>query len=474
MKKSLLTLRAVFLMTLVALSFTACVKKEYDEPEVSNLDPNLTVTHTIADLRATATFTPTLMDTNTIIAGIVTADDESGAFYKEMIIQDSTGGLSIQLDVSNYNTNYPIGRRVFVKCTGLSIAKDSDGNVEIGAATNGQIGRIPAGLVQQYLVPGKWGLDLPFVDASLDYINANVEDFCQLLVRMPSVEFANADANQAWAGDPLTSSDNNRELKDCTGNSLIVYTSAYASFANARTPFRNGQISGIMKIYRGDGELIIRDLSDVNMNDLRCDGSSGNPVYIPLDSVRLLDPGSTPTALPGDKFIRVIVTSDNTTNMINGQNLYCQDQTAGIQIRFSGTHSFALGTQLEINVSGQELSNYRGVLQINNVPLTSATVIAPPTFSITPRVATLADLNTNYDQWEGQLVKVNAVTLTGATTYAGSLTMDDGTGTMILYTSTSATFSGSTVPTGPVNVTGLLIEYNGTKEIIIRNISDVQ
>jgi DNA/RNA endonuclease YhcR with UshA esterase domain len=291
---------------------------------------------------------------------------------------------------------------------------------------------------------------------------------------MPSVEFANADANQAWAGDPLTSSDNNRELKDCTGNSLIVYTSAYASFANARTPFRNGQISGIMKIYRGDGELIIRDLSDVNMNDLRCDGSSGNPVYIPLDSVRLLDPGSTPTALPGDKFIRVIVTSDNTTNMINGQNLYCQDQTAGIQIRFSGTHSFALGTQLEINVSGQELSNYRGVLQINNVPLTSATVIAPPTFSITPRVATLADLNTNYDQWEGQLVKVNAVTLTGATTYAGSLTMDDGTGTMILYTSTSATFSGSTVPTGPVNVTGLLIEYNGTKEIIIRNISDVQ
>jgi len=97
MKKSLLTLRAVFLMTLVALSFTACVKKEYDEPEVSNLDPNLTVTHTIADLRATATFTPTLMDTNTIIAGIVTADDESGAFYKEMIIQDSTGGLSIQL-----------------------------------------------------------------------------------------------------------------------------------------------------------------------------------------------------------------------------------------------------------------------------------------------------------------------------------------------------------------------------------------
>lgn len=474
MKKSFLTFRSLVILALAAISFTACVKEEYDEPEISNVDPNLTVTHDIADLRAIATNVPALMDTNTIIAGIITADDESGAFYKEMIIQDSTGALSIQLDVSNYNTNYPIGRRVFVKCTGLSIGKDADGNVEIGAASNGEIGRIPAGLVQQYLVPGKWGLELPYVDASLDYINANVEDFSQMLVRMPSVEFANADAGVAWGGDPLSSSDNNRELKDCTGNTLIVYTSAYASFANQLTPFRNGQISGILKIYRGDGELIIRDLSDVNMTDLRCDGSSGNPVYMPLDSIRLLDPGSNPTALPGDKFIRVIVTSDNSTNMINNRNIYCQDQTAGIQVRFSGTHNFAIGTQLQINVSGQELSNYLGVLQINNVPLTSATVITPPTFTVTPRVATLADLNTNYDEWEGQLVRVNNVTLTGASTYAGSLTMNDGTGSLILYTSNSATFSGSTVPTGPVSVTGLLIEYNGTKEIIIRNVSDVQ
>ncbi len=40
-----------------------------------------------------------------VISGIIIADDESGSFYKEMIIEDSTGGISIQLDVSNFNTN---------------------------------------------------------------------------------------------------------------------------------------------------------------------------------------------------------------------------------------------------------------------------------------------------------------------------------------------------------------------------------
>jgi DNA/RNA endonuclease YhcR with UshA esterase domain len=53
--------------------------------------------------------------------------------------------------------------------------------------------------------------------------------------------------------------------------------------------------------------------------------------------------------------------------------------------------------------------------------------------------------------------------------------MDDGSGsTMVLYTSSSAIFSGNATPAGPVSVTGLLIEYNGTKEIIIRNASDIQ
>jgi DNA/RNA endonuclease YhcR with UshA esterase domain len=454
---------------------TSCVKSEYDEPAINNIDPNLTVTNSILDLRNMATSVPQLIMTDIIIKGIIIADDKSGSFYKEMVIQDSTGGLSILLDVSNFNSNYPIGRRVFIKCKGLYVAKDPDGIVEIGAVSNGEIGRIPAGIVQQYIVPGMWGLELPYTDQSLDYVNGHLDELCQTLIRMSSLEFDLADAGIAYAGDPSSSGDNNRTLNDCSGNSMIVYTSAYASFANATAPFLNGTVSGVLKIYRGDGELVLRDLDDVQMSQVRCDGSTGNPVLVDLDSIRSFDPGTAVATLPGDWMIRVVVTSDNTTNMTNNQNMFCQDQTAGIQIRFSAPHSFALGTELEIRVGGMELSNYRGVLQINNVPLAVATVVSPPTLTVTPRLATLSAMNTNYTAWESQLVKVDNVTLSGNSTLSGSLTMDDGSGsTLVLYTSSSASFSGNATPTGPVSVTGLLIEYNGTKEIIIRNPGDIQ
>ncbi|MFM2136865.1 MAG: hypothetical protein RL021_2265 [Bacteroidota bacterium] len=463
------------LLAVLLISQSACVKSEYDEPEINNVDPDLTVTNSISDLRNQATTTPLQITTDVIIKGIIIADDKSGSFYKEMVIQDSTGGISILLDVSNFNSNYPIGRRVFIKCKGLFIAKDSDGIVELGAGSTGQVGRIPAGLVQQYIVPGKWGLDLPYTDQSLDYVNNHLTELCQTLVRMPSLEFSSADIGIPYGGDPNSSSDNNRTLNDCSGNTMIVYTSAYASFATANTPFLNGTVSGVLKVYRGDGELVLRDLDDVQMNQLRCDGSSGVPVYTTLDTIRGFDPGTNVVLLPGDRFIRVIVTSDNSTNMINNQNLYCQDQTAGIQIRFTAPHSFPLGTELEIKVGGMELSNYRGVLQINNVPLAMATAIAPTGLSISPRAANLTDCNNNYTAWEGQLVRVNNVTLSGNATLSGSLTMDDGSGsTLVLYTASGATFSGNATPTNPVSVTGLLIEYNGTKEIIIRNTGDIQ
>lgn len=463
------------LLAVLLVSQSACVKSEYDEPEINNVDPDLTVTNSIADLRVLATTSPRQITTDIIIKGIIIADDKSGSFYKEMVIQDSTGGISILLDVSNFNSNYPIGRRVFIKCKGLYIAKDSDGIVELGAGSPGQVGRIPSGLVQQYIVPGMWGLELPYNFQSLDYVNGHLSELCQTLVSMPSLEFASADIGIPYGGDPNSSSDNNRTLNDCSGNTMILYTSAYASFATANTPLLNGTVSGVLKVYRGDGELILRDLDDVQMTQLRCDGSSGVPVYTTLDSIRAFDPGSNVVILPGDRFIRVVVTSDNSTNMINNQNLYCQDQTAGIQVRFTSAHSFPLGTELELKIGGMELSNYRGVLQINNVPLAMATVVTPPSLSVSPRVANLTDCNNNYNAWEGQLVRVNNVTLSGNATLSGSLTMDDGSGsTLVLYTASGATFSGTATPTNPVSITGLLIEYNGTKEIIIRNTGDIQ
>ena len=468
MKKLTQIIRSVIVLMFTAVLFNSCVDKDYDDLITANVDPALTITKSIKEIQSLATGSiPVQILTDEIIAGVVTGDDLSGNIYKKLILQQDSSGIAVQLDISNFNSEYPTGRRVFVKCKGLYIANNG-GNFEIGVANGASVGRIPSGLAPKYLVKGMWG---QYITPKAYQINDNIPT--NTLVTFNNVEFAAGDNGVAYAA----TSPANLTLEDCAliPHTVILYSSTYATFALSKTPVGKGSITGVYTVYNNAGELQIRDTNDVNMPQLRCDGSTGIPSLMQMDSIRLLDPGAGNLAyLPGDKKIIVTVTSNYSTNMLTGagKNIYVQDNTAGIQIRFSAAHSFAIGTKLEINVSGMELSTYSGVLQINNVPLGNATAIGSG--SVTPRTATIADLIANYNTWESQVVKVDGVTITGSGIYSGSNTLSDGTNTIELYVTSGATFAATSYPTGTVSVTGILIEFNGTKEIIIRDVTDVQ
>lgn len=468
MKKTTQILQSVIILMFTAFAFTSCVKKDYDDLSTANVDPDLQVTHTIKQLQGFATGSVgVLITSDVIVAGVVTGDDLSGNIYKKLILQQDSSGIAIQLDVTNFNTEYPTGRRVFVKCKGLYIANNG-GNYELGISPTSPVGRIPAGLAPKYLVKGMWG---QYIIPKVYQLNYNVPT--NTLVTFNNVEFASPDYGVAYAA----TSPANLTFEDCNTpnpNTLILYSSTYATFALAKTPVGKGSITGVYTVYNTAGELQIRDTNDVKMTGLRCDGSTGIPTLMTLDSIRLLDPGAgNLISLPGDKKIIVTVTSNYATAMLTGagKNIYVQDNKAGIQIRFTAAHTFAIGTKLEINVSGMELSTYSGVLQINNVPLGNATAIG--TGSVTPRTTTIADININYNTWESQVVKIDNVTITGSGIYSGANTLTDATGTIELYTTSGATFASTAYPTGIVSVTGILIEYNGTKEILIRDVTDV-
>jgi len=462
--KSLLSLNRILMILFLVAGFSSCVDKDYDEPVTANVDPDITANRTIAYLKTIAPGSaPVLIDTNIIVSGIVVADDESGNFYKSIIIQDSTAGLNIQVDVTNFYTDYPVGRRLFIQCKGLYVASP-DGNLTLGVLSAGEIGRIPSGLVGQYIVKGMWGL-------SVEPKVYHIDDFgipTNTLVKFEAVEFADGDNGVPYAiGSPPI-----RVVRDCNNNTIDVYSSTYSNFALTPTPNGNGTITAIYTIYSGDGELQIRDVNDVVMNDIRCDGTNGVALLMPIDSVRMLFTGSTTTAPTGRK-IRGTVISDYTSVMINNQNMYIQDGTAGIQVRFNSPHSFAVGSDVEIIISGQEISEFSGVLQLNRIPNGNATSLGSA--SVTPRMTDIASINANYDSWESTLVKLTGVTISGTTsTYSGSKDISDGVNTITLFTSSAATFSGATFPTDTVDITGILTEYNGTKEILIRTTADVQ
>jgi hypothetical protein len=153
----------LLLMTLAFTLVTSCRKDDFDEPPMNGEDPNLNVNITIDSLKKYYQGNILKIDSNWIIAGVVTADDKSGNFYKTIVLEDNTAGISIRLDLSNYNVDYPIGRRVFVKLKGLYMGDYGD-LIQLGGwvdstGTTPSVEPIPMSLVSDYLIGGSYNLN---------------------------------------------------------------------------------------------------------------------------------------------------------------------------------------------------------------------------------------------------------------------------------------------------------------------------
>jgi hypothetical protein len=129
-------------------------------------------------------------------------------------------------------------------------------------------------------------------------------------------------------------------------------------------------------------------------------------------------------------------------------------------------------TEFKVSVSDVELSEYNKLLQVNNVPLTNA-VLKSAGNTLTPRIATIAEIISNFNAWESTLVRVSNVSVTGGATLSGNRTLNDGTGTIAMFTGTTATFSGLATPTVPVTLTAIVSDFNA-KQLLMRNAGDIQ
>lgn len=459
------------LLGLLLVAANSC-KRKFDEPPqyvAPNIQANTTIRQVKAQFYTAGQIRP--IDQDLIIRGIVVADDRSGNFYKTLTIQDTSGAIAIRMDGTNLFTLYPIGREVFVKLRGLFIGDYArliqlGGGIDNSDPTRPEVAPIASTLFDRYLVRGSFN---NVVAPRVVTINELNDDLQNMYIQINDVEFQTADTAQPWA-NATTRQSINRTLRTCTGQTLIVRSSGYANFASQLTPTGKGFIRGIYTVFNTTRQFVIRntDTSEIQMNGLRC--GQGPTTLINTADLRALYPGAA-TITPDGRRITGVVISDRSTNNINNQNIVLQQGTglAGIVVRFTAAHSFNLGDSLDVNISSLELSEFNGLLQVNNVPLSNATVRATGR-SITPRTATIAQINANFENWESTLVRIENATLSGGTggTYSGSVTVNDGA-TITLFTSTSATFASQTYPPNAASITGYLSQFGATRQIGIRN-----
>ncbi len=165
--------------------------------------------------------------------------------------------------------------------------------------------------------------------------------------------------------------------------------------------------------------------------------------------------------------IRGIVTSSNP--QVNTNNIWVQDATAGIVVRFatSNNNTIKRGDEVVIELNGGQFTVFSGLLQVQNVLNANATVIDANNTLPTPQVVSIAEFNTG--NYEGKLVRINDVGFVdadGTLTMNGSRTISDGTNTTVVRTESGASFSGTVMPYGIGTVTGLAGKFNTDAQII--------
>ncbi len=447
---------------------TACIDQEFDEPPVDGEDPDIEANATIIELKALfqkGTFVSIQEDI--IIQGIVVADDRSGNFFRTLILQDATAGIEILINQTNAYNLYPIGRQLFVKCKGLVIG-EYNGVIQLGGYTYVEDGGTNLGDINDlntHIVKGK-RMEVPA--PKVKKINELTEADISTLVKLENVEFASADVGLSYA-DPIGRQSINRTIKDCNGGSIILRSSGFATFAGNTIPEGNGSLTAIYSVFGQDKQLFIRELTDVEMNGTRCSGSVGNEEPITIQEIRNLFKSGV-TVGPDNRKIRGIVISDKDNGNLDSRNLVVQDATGGIVVRFQSNHNFTLGQDIEVAVSGQELSEFNGLLQVNGVSNELAKSLGAGTLP-TPREAKVSEIIANLENWESTLVLIKGATI-AAGNYSGSRNVSDGSGTIVLFTRSQASFSGQAVPSGTVDITAIVSQFN-TPQIIIRNTSDI-
>lgn len=365
----------LFLMAVVFISGTTTCVKNFDEPPEytgPRVKANISITE-IKRLHIPNNFEKITEDL--IIEGVVIANDKTDNFYKSIVIQDSTAGITVRLDGFSLFNIYPIGRKIFIRLKGLWLG-DYGGMIQLGAGVNRSDPQFPElipipqplfdrviikGDLDQYVLPRK---------VKMDELNDSLQS---MLITLTQVEFDHTDTGKTYA-DAVNKQTIAHTLRTCGIGTVYVRTSGFAKFATATTARGHGDITGIFSMFRTQKQLLIRDTNDVQMNGLRCTVTGPKQMYAEDFSGQIADslisaPQLKNLSEAGGKFFLSKIVSGNPCAEISAFATKEQiviswlilpaidlDHTSNEILKFSTKDGFNNGAVLQVLVS----TNYDG------------------------------------------------------------------------------------------------------------------
>lgn len=209
---------------------------------------------------------------------------------------------------------------------------------------------------------------------------------------------------------------------------------------------------------------------------------SGSKV-ITIDSLRSWQQGASPelVTITDSLHLYAIVTMDESEGNIY-KNLYVQDHTGAINMRLTAGSDFAVGDSLRISLVGAVLSEYSGVIQLDNIDPDNAIIRQSAGHDLTPQTMSLSDITI---EDEGKLVRITNVQFANSElleTYADAANQESedriieecGTGNqMIVRTSGFANFADEVVAQNKGDLVCIVSRFNDVIQLIIRDFDEI-
>ena len=271
-----------FIIALLAGAFlmTSCQDGDWDVPEgipYGNNDLVAGTTTTIAELQSTYANTISSDNYKQItddlwLRCVVNGNDFGDNLYKQLSVQDETGGIIIGINGSDQGAFMPVGQKLLINLKGLYIGGYGT-QAQIGGLYNGGLGRMELSEWKKHVrlimdgMPEAVAFGTMKVD-TLDFdASKTMAQQSGRVVRLSGVTISR-DGTPVIAPDDgsvsLVSNCVNRNLSGGNaGSKCVLRTSTYAAFKGVAVPEGPVEFYGIATIFRGTWQILVRTESDL-------------------------------------------------------------------------------------------------------------------------------------------------------------------------------------------------------------------
>ncbi len=261
-------------------AFASCQEGDWDVPEgipYGNNSLQAGATVTIAELLSTYASVISSDNYKQItedlwLRCVVNGNDFGDNLYKQLSVQDETGGIIIGINGSDQGAFMPVGQKLLISLKDLYIGGYGT-QAQIGGLYNGGLGRMEISDWKKHVrlimdgTPDAVAYGTMKVD-TIDFDpSKSMAQQAGRVVRLSGVTISR-DGTPVVAPDDgsvsLISNCVNRTLSGGNaGNKCVLRTSTYAAFKGVAIPTTPVVLYGIATIYRGTWQILARTESDL-------------------------------------------------------------------------------------------------------------------------------------------------------------------------------------------------------------------